>query len=86
MLRSPCSAESEPARLIVSSGDAPRGDRLGHAGDALADRPQVERAGDQRDAPMAEVEEVLDGRAHPRPMVVADDAGAEVRAGRRGRS
>ena len=75
--RSPCSAESDPTRLIVSSVMPRDVDRLGHAGDPLADRPQVQGPGDEGDPSMAQVQQVPDGRPHARPMVVADHARAE---------
>ncbi len=86
VLRSPCSAERDPTRLIVSSRDATRRHGLGHAGDPLADRPQVQGAGDESHPSMAQVQQVPDGRPHARPVVVADDAGAEFGRARRGRS
>ena len=64
---------------MVSSRMPLRGHGLGHAGDPLAHGPQVERAGDERDPAMAEIQQVLDGRSHPRLVVVAHDARPQIR-------
>ncbi len=59
-------------------GDAPAGDRILHAGDALANRPQVERPGDERDPPVSQIQEVLHRGLDPRPVIVAHHAGSQL--------
>ena len=60
-------------------GHAAGGHCLRHAGDPLADGPQVQATGDERDPAVAEVQQVVDGGTHPRLVVVAHDARVELR-------